>query len=83
MLKKHLLLLSKTVVLLSIFVETFDNFFFQDSLMNRKFKNVFEKDLSAFILNKKSNITNVFTAAFDQFNVSLLNKGINSFQKIK
>ncbi len=39
--------------------------------MNRKFKR------TAFFLNK--NIINVFTATFDQFNASLLNKSINLF----
>ncbi len=60
----------QTVVLLNILVETVMHFF-QDSLMNKKFKR------TAFIF---CNIINVFTITFETFNVSLLNKS-KIFQK--
>ncbi len=58
------------------FVETMIDFILQDSLMNRKFKG------TAFVWNIYIfNIINVFAVNFDQFNVLLLNKIINSYKK--
>ncbi len=52
-----------------IFVETAIHFF-QDDLLNRKFKNII-----------CCNIINVFTVTLYQFNAVLLNKSITFFKK--
>jgi len=65
----------KRLFLLIFFKETaIHSFFFQNYLMNRKFKvNIY---IYIYICMY------VFTVTFDQFNVSLLNKSINSIQII-
>ncbi len=65
----------KTVVLPNIFVETVIHFIFQDSQMNRKFKRTALFEIEIF-----SNIRNLFTVTFDQFNASLMNKLFISFK---
>ncbi len=44
--------------------------------MNRKFKRTALFEIEIFC-----NIINIFTITFDQFNMSLMNKSINLFQK--
>jgi len=65
-----------TALLLNIFEETnmvCDTFFFfQDSLMNRKFKRTAFIEIELFC-----NIINVYTVTFDKLNASLLKKCIN------
>ncbi len=61
---------------ISIFVK---KIFFQDSLMNRKFRTEFTWNR---ILFYKYYIIHAFTVTFDQLNVTLLNKTSNYFQKI-
>ncbi len=62
----YLLPTLKTVVLLNIFCRNW--FFFQTSLMYRKFT------IATFIWNRIFNNVNIFTVTFDQFDVSLINK---------
>ncbi len=67
MLNKHLLLsMLKTVLLINIFIEAMI-VFFQDSLINRKFKR------TACIWNGNI-VYKVFTDMYDQFNAYLLKK---------
>ncbi len=67
----------KIVMLLNILWEPTVILFFQDSLMNRKFKR------TAFIWNWNiCNIINVCTVTSDQFIVSSLDKALNVFESI-
>ncbi len=68
MFRKHFVLFSilKTVLLLNTFVDTI---IFKDSFIIR----ILKKNFNCNTVEIFSNVINVFTAIFDQFNVSLVN----------